>query len=554
MGRSGAFRRLARSIEKAAFCEREGLPTAEGIERFDELRRVGRRSFLASSATAAAGAALAGCALDVGRSPSALPAASGDVGIVGAGLAGLACARELGRYGIAATVHEGGDRVGGRVASLAGVFPGQIVERGGELIDTTHTTMRGWANELGLTLENYHREEGGVTYFFDGAHVPESAIVDEWRAFVPAMQDDLRTLGAPTADAWTEADRVLDRMTLAEYLESRGAGHYLHEALGVAYEIEYGRATSEQSALNLLLFAHADRRSRFQPFGVFSDEKYHVVEGNQAIPEGLAAELAEPVRFGRVLVRAAKRSDGRVELTFQEGRRTTTAVHDAVVFAIPFSTLRLVELDPSLGLPAWKTTAIQEAGYGTNAKLMVGFTAQPWLAHGSNGSSYSDLPNLQCTWQTNGINATSTQAVLTDYTGGALGASLDPSRTQREAGRFLADLDRVWPGAAAAAARDRRGNVVAHLEHWPSNPLSRGSYTCNKPGYFTTVAGNEGKPVGNVFFAGEHTDSFYEWQGFMEGAANSGLRAAGEVGDLLRTRGSWAARTSPRGRRGFFTV
>ena len=63
------------------------------------------------------------------------------------------------------------------------------------------------------------------------------------------------------------------------------------------------------------------------------------------------------------------------------------------------------------------------------------------------------------------------------------------------------------------------GNVVAHLEHWPSNPLARGSYTCYKPGQFTTIAGLEGLPVGNVFFAGEHANSFYDWQGFMEGAA-----------------------------------
>ena len=41
--------------------------------------------------------------------------------------------------------------------------------------------------------------------------------------------------------------------------------------------------------------------------------------------------------------------------------------------------------------------------------------------------------------------------------------------------------------------------------------------------------GLEGKAIGNLLFGGEHTSSFYEWQGFMEGAALSGLRTAGEV-------------------------
>ena len=65
-------------------------------------------------------------------------------------------------------------------------------------------------------------------------------------------------------------------------------------------------------------------------------------------------------------------------------------------------------------------------------------------------------------------------------------------------------------------------------------PLWKGSYTCNHPGYFNTIAGNEGKQVGNLYFAGEHADSFYEWQGFIEGAALSGLAAAGQVLDDLK--------------------
>ncbi len=75
-----------------------------------------------------------------------------------------------------------------------------------------------------------------------------------------------------------------------------------------------------------------------------------------------------------------------------------------------------------------------------------------------------------------------------------------------------------------------------HLENWTRNPLYKGSYTCNAPGYFTTICENEAKPVGNLFFAGEHTDSFYIWQGFMEGACLSGVRAGGEAFNYLRGR------------------
>jgi Flavin containing amine oxidoreductase len=87
----------------------------------------------------------------------------------------------------------------------------------------------------------------------------------------------------------------------------------------------------------------------------------------------------------------------------------------------------------------------------------------------------------------------------------------------------------IFPGALAAATRDARERFRVHLEHWPSNPLTRGSYTCYRPGQFTSIAGNEGAPVANLYFAGEHANYLYEWQGFMEGAAFSGIQAAKEI-------------------------
>ena len=228
------------------------------------------------------------------------------------------------------------------------------------------------------------------------------------------------------------------------------------------------------------------------------------------------------------LVAAKKRSDGRVELTFDRAGRTVTRTHEHVVFAVPFTVLRTVRLDESLGLPLWKQAAISFLGYGTNAKHMVGFRGRPWTAHGSNGASYSDLADHQATWETNWQRAGAT-AVLTDYASGPRGESFDPQKRVALTEKFLTALDRVYPGARAAASRDAAGRPVSHVEAWPSNPLTRGSYTCYLPGQVTEICGNEGKPVGNLHFAGEHANSFYVWQGFMEGAALSGIDAANEL-------------------------
>src|SRR5262245_3539581 len=100
--------------------------------------------------------------------------------------------------------------------------------------------MIGYAPEFGLTLEAVTRGRGEVFYHVFGQRHSEAEVVDEFRAFVDAMRDDLRTLGSPTADDFTPADAALDRTNLHEYLETRGAGKLIKAVVDVAYTIEYG--------------------------------------------------------------------------------------------------------------------------------------------------------------------------------------------------------------------------------------------------------------------------------------------------------------------------
>jgi monoamine oxidase len=540
MSRSDAFSQLRRAIRLALHSDHAGVPPREAVEHVIASQRAhrkrhDRRRFLSGVAAGIATAALA----PFGPGPPrvwAVPRAAGRVAIVGAGLAGLACADVLAARGVTATIFEGSARAGGRCFSLSGVFPGQVAERGGEFIDTTHGAMRGYANAFDLPLEDVGKAPGEVFYFVNGQLHDEAEVVAEFRAFVPAMHADLRRLGQPTAESFSEDDRQLDVTSLAEYLDTRGASPLIRDVVDVAYTTEYGLEIEQQSCVNFLLFIHADRRSKFHPFGVFSDERFHVVDGNQRIADGLAGQLPGQIHYEHTLVAARRQSDGRICLTFDPGGPTCESAWDAVVLAIPFSTLRAVALDTSLDLPPAKRLAIDQFAYGTNSKMMIGFQGRPWFTlHGSDGSSFSDLPNHQNTWETNPARATATSAILTDYSGGTRGASLDPAGVPAEAARFLADLEKVYPGASAFVPRDGQGGPLrVHLENWSLNPLFLGSYTCNQPGYFTTIAGHEAPPVGNLFFAGEHTSSFYEQQGFMEGAVLSGHRAAKEAYRLLR--------------------
>lgn len=524
MARSSLFELLRSTVQTSA----HAAPAREAVELV-QAARSSRRTFVRNTALVGAGL-VASQAFGAPKPTSALR-----IGVVGGGLGGLVTAYELKRAGYVATVHEASGRAGGRCFSMGGRwggpvnFPGQIIERGGELIDTGHKSMLGYANEFGLATENYVKAPGEVFYQFFGQRWPEATIVDEFRAFVPAMQADLKRLSAaPTFFDHTAADVALDALNIREYLVSRGASRLLTEVICEAYEAEYGLAAENQSCFNLLYFIRVNRQANFEPFGV-SDERYHLVDGNEGVPRALADRLGNQVRYGERLESARKTAAGAVELTFRTFNKSVTFTCDAVVFAIPFSVLRLVNLDPSLGFSADKTRAINTLGYGTNAKMMVGFKGPFWRAAGNDGATYSDLADHQATWETNRTYATATDAVLVDYSSAARGANLDPSRVQTEALKFVTAYDQVMPGALANAKRSASGEFLVHLEHWPSNPLTRGSYTCYTPGQFTGVAGLEGQTQGNCFFAGEHANSFYMWQGYMEGGCLSGKDAAAAV-------------------------
>jgi len=100
----------------------------------------------------------------------------------------------------------------------------------------------------------------------------------------------------------------------------------------------------------------------------------------------------------------------------------------------------------------------------------------------------------------------------------ALEAVSDTSSPAQQAAHLLPGLERAFPGLTAA----QNGRVERF--HWPTYPLLRGRYACYKPGQWTTIAGAEGRPVGNLFFAGEHCS--YDFQGYMNGAAETGRTAA----------------------------
>jgi monoamine oxidase len=523
-----AVRRLAREHEAA-----QGLGIAPA-----ELRR--RRAILLSRRDFLKGVAAIGALAPTARLVPALAKPRARIAIVGAGISGLTAALTLRDKGIASTIYEASPRIGGRMHSDRSGYwaEGQVSEFCGELIDSSHVTILGLAKRFGLRVDDLlAAEPPGSTetyWFLNGRYTAEEADAD----FVPvreAAKKDVHEAGYPTLwNKYKPKGYALDHMSVYEWIETRvkgGHGSRFGQLLDQAYTIEYGAETTDQSSLNLLyLLAYQPRPKGFAVFGV-SDERYHLRGGNERLPEAIARTLPD-IRLGWRLVAIEAKPYRPVVLSFETTYGAQEVAADEVILTLPFAVLRTLDIARA-GFDQRKREAINELGAGRNAKLQLQFKSRYWNGSGpwgiSNGSSYADL-GYQNTWDVSRTQS-GRAGLIVNYTGGDIAGDFKPkspySRADTDlkvaayARAFLRRFETVFPGITA----EWNGRATLSVPMLDRNLLL--SYSYWKVGQYTAFSGYEGIAQGAVHFAGEHCSQ--DFQGFMEGGASEGVRAAREV-------------------------
>jgi monoamine oxidase len=345
---------------------------------------------------------------------------------------------------------------------------------------------------------------------------------DDLKGVWRKLHSDLSAASFPTTfDRYTQRGYELDHMSILDWIEESvpgGTSSRLGQLLDVAYNIEYGAESGDQSSLNLLYLLGYVGPGQFRTFGK-SDEKYHVRGGNDQIPARLASALSGQITTGSELVAIRRTASGAFALSFRQGSRTKTVTADKVVLALPFSILRRSVDLATAGFSARKLQAIREQGMGTNSKLHVQFRRRHWNDLGTNADTYADT-GYQSTWDVSRAQP-GASGILVDYTGGTIGASFGSGTPSSRAQRFLTQIEPVLPGLSA------HWNGKATVDFWPGYEWTRGSYSYWKVGQYTTFAGIEGRREGHAHFCGEHTS--IDFQGYLNGAVETGERAAAEV-------------------------
>jgi monoamine oxidase len=462
-------------------------------------------------------------------------------------MAGLGCAYRLwADHGIAADVYEFDTAPGGRIRTLRNFFDdGQLVEEHAEFVNPEHTATLGLAASFGLGLDNADKYPPGTqarreTMRFHGQPFSQQSLNQDWHEWGWKLFHHAAFTQAPWPTLYnqsTPGGRELDALSVAQWIEANIPGGLASDfgAVCVAAVLdEFGGPVSEQSALNLVyLLGQDDSRSNdrqpmAQPQLAGANEKWHITGGNDQLITGVIERLPAGTLFldQRLVALRAAGTSGFV-CTFQSGPSTVDVPADHVVLALPFTTLRQVDLS-GVTIDQRQRRAIEEEPLGTNSKFFLQFDSRVWNAEHHSGNVFGS-GIVQGGWDPT-IYQAGPAGILAALPGGEDGQSWGrrfgltayrgaPPPTMVQS--FLDGWEALFPGVTAAY------NGQAYYVWSPGDPHILGAYSYLKPGQYTGFNGIQSQRQGNLHFAGEQTS--INFQGYIEGALRSGYRCAAEV-------------------------
>jgi monoamine oxidase len=433
--------------------------------------------------------------------------------VVGAGLAGLSAAYELNRAGWNVTVLEARDRVGGRVYSLRCFSDGLVAEGGGEFIEETHTRILGYAEQFDLKLGRVGTWQGedrdwasfeGKAGPLSDARVWGANLREEVEKIWLALAELGEMVPDPHRPQAAHGAGDLDRKSTADWIHSLDV-HPLAKLDFVQHiRAEYTCEPERHSLLDLA-------RNAAMYYGTLErNQNYRVIGGNDQIPRALAAALPDvrlqaPVASIRVL-------PDEVSVTYRQGDSYLTLSAAFAVLAIPLTTARRIEFNPPL--PEAHRRMVNELSYGAVTKVLIEYRKRFWDERRWNGRLVTDAPIVYSWHATSHLE--NERGVLTAYTGGGPREKLASLSDEERIRVAVAEIEKLFPGSSDLV--DCTATVA-----WPNEPYTRGSYAALAPGEVTAHWKTLFEPAGRLFFAGEHASDI---QGFMEGAVESGQRAA----------------------------
>jgi len=405
---------------------------------------------------------------------------------------------------------------GGRVQTLRAPFDeGLHGELGPVRIPAIHERMRRLTSQYRLGLVPYASTIGASLVSVGGsaARMPDqlkeiasrlhlepaeaglspNALLQRYVKELPSGLERLDP-DAASYEGWKD----LDRVSWPEWIRSKGASP------GAVTLMTLGGDSRTLSALYVL---------RQYVLLQNATQSFKIDGGMDQLPRAMAAALGRRLRYGVAVTRVTQHADS-VDLECVEGGRTTTIRGSRIVITLPFSTLKDVRTSPVFSKS--KVQAINGLRYFPATRLLLQTKSRFWHEAGLSASVRTDDPAE--IWDAS-YDSPAGRGLLGVTVGGEIGRKLE-TLERRAAVEFGVTL--VAKALPALKGQFEKGVVY----RWAMDPWSRGAFAVFQPGEMTSMMPELARPEGRIHFAGEHTSS---WMGWMEGALESGERAAKEV-------------------------
>jgi monoamine oxidase len=444
-----------------------------------------RREFLKIFGAASAGAALAP------REIFAQTRRKKSCVVIGAGFAGLAAAYKLKNAGWNVTVLEARDRIGGRVFSYS--FPQNknlICELGAEWVGESHERIKALCADFKIPLQKHQFDD----YLLQNGKVSRPG---QWGFSAQAKQSFEKIIKNYEKLTALQQTRI-DKLDWWTFLEKNGFSEEDLRLRDLMDSTDFGESIRHVSAFGALAeYAESSEKNEMD---------YKMTGGNSRLAEEFARRMgAENIKL-KTLVTEINQLKGTVTVkTENESYKA-----DAVICTAPTQSLLKIKFNPPM--PAAQTEAAEKLIYSRICKNSVLYEERFWKDE--NFSMVSDVASHYYFHSTQ--NQSGKEGILTSYAIGEKAdilASQSDERRMRIITRDLVDFNEDAPKLAK--------NIASYA--WQRDKYTDGAYALYRPGQWFGIRPILQKPHIKVLFAGEH---LADWQGFMEGAIETGEAAA----------------------------
>ena len=439
--------------------------------------------------------------------------------MIGAGLAGLSAARELEKQGLSVVVLEARDRVGGRTLNRK-LGDGKVVEIGGQWVGPTQDFVLSLIDELGLeTFKTYI--DGENLYYRDGNLQRYTGTIPP--ASVPALVEVATTLNSlnqmaatvPVEAPWESPNAAaFDSQTFETWKLDNMHTAEARDLLDLAMASVFAAEPRDLSLLYVLFYiaaAAGDINNLINTTG--GGQESRIVGGSQKISIKMAKQLGKSVRLGTA-VKTIRMNGSDVEV--RAGKQTWVAKR--VVNTLPPALNPTIRALPAL--PAARMQLEQRVPMGTVIKCLAVYDTPFWRDDGLSGMVTSNLGPVKLTYDNSPPDGS--PGVLLGFIEGQEARDWGKRSESKRQQAVIGSLERYFGSQARTGLR-------GYMEKsWAADRWSRGCYVgFMGPGVLTGYRGAIRDPIGGMHFAG--TETATEWAGYMDGAVQSGLRAAAEV-------------------------